>query len=259
VDRDHDQTEPPGGTRVSANGVPLSAVLVLALLVVAFVALLVVGLPDKWTKPAAIEQPRQLPLHGGPLTAGKLDSSCYGTDATLCGGNTLSVLGVDTRRSRFLVVWSGSLTRFEDGAEQLDKVMARFVSPTGRIGHAVALSEDAGFNTLLSVRYEPRTDRFVVGWNHADHYLSAATLAVVAPRRRSHWTADNISAARDPNVRIWGHERGQRGRIPKSGLGLAIWDTTDDTTNQIDGQILPPGVTCQGSRRCEPLGPASMR
>ncbi len=227
-----------------------------AALALALVVALAGGLPDSFTRSGPLLQPTQLPPHGGPLTAGERDSSCYATDATLCGGNGLSVLSVDVLRSRFLVVWNESLTREENGVATLDKVMARFVSSTGRIGPKMLLAGDARSGDPLSVQYQRSTDRFIVSWNRSDHYLAAATLAVISPQRRSAWSADRLVAARDPNVRIWGHRRGQRGRIPQARAGLAIWDSTDGMTSQVFGQILPPGRTCQGHQKCEPLGPA---
>ena len=87
--------------------------------------------------------PVQLPAGGGTLTSGEFDGSCDGFDDSFpCSGNVSSVVAVDVRRSRFLVVWIANLTRSEHGHEVGDKARARFVSTTGRLGPTITLAND---------------------------------------------------------------------------------------------------------------------
>ena len=215
-----------------------------------------------------VVQPTQLPARGGPLTAGRIAEQCDSHDGLRglgdgdnpeCRGNYHSVLGIDVRRSRFLVAWREDLTDQKGDHTVPFPVMARFVSVSGRLGRKVMLSglvpgPGAG---PLSVAYQVRADRFVVSWDQRDHFLSAESLAVVAPSRRAEWASTHEYNVRDPRAQLWGHGTGQLGRIPATGVGLAIWDDYDTPGPiQVNGQILPPGKTCRGSRKCEPLGPA---
>ena len=201
--------------------------------------------------------PVELPAGGGPLTIGEFDESCErSADFSPCSGNVVSVVAVDVRRSRFLVVWIANLTRSEHGHDVIDKTRARFVSTTGRLGPTITLANDVNAGLPISASYQARRDRFVISWNERDHFVSPVGLNVVASSQRSSWTEDHAYGARDRNVKLWGPHTGQRGRLPRSAVGLAVWDdASSDGPVQVYGQILPPGQTCQGRRKCPPLGP----
>ena len=241
-------------------GVRWSVVVGVACVVLGVVAIVVVL--SGGSAPRVV-QPTQLPPGGGPLTAGRIAEHCddsqglFGLGENLvCVGNRHSVLGVDVRRSRFLVAWLEDLTDQKGGHHVSSPVMARFVSVSGRLGRKVMLSGLVSTGPL-SVAYQGRADRFVVSWNERDHFLSAESLAVVAASRRSEWASTHDYNVRDPRARLWGRGVGQIGRIPATGVGLAVWDDLDTPgTPQVDGQILPPGKTCRGRRKCAPLGPA---
>ena len=202
--------------------------------------------------------PVQLPAGGGTLTSGEFDGSCDGFDDSFpCSGNVSSVVAVDVRRSRFLVVWIANLTRSEHGHEVGDKARARFVSTTGRLGPTITLAnDDVNAGLPISASYQAGRDRFVISWSERDHFVSAFDLSVVAPSQHSSWTEEHTYGARGRNVKLWGPHIGQRGRLPRSAVGLAVWDDPEpDGPVQVHGQILPPGQTCQGRRKCPPLGP----
>lgn len=174
----------------------------------------------------------------------EFDDSCYRIDDSPpnCRGDSGSVVAVDTRRRRFLVVWLSNQRLVGDGynGEPEERVIAKFVSKRGVPGKRHVLATYVGpwdrpSRRRVSAAYLPATDRYVVSWNRVDHFLSATALQPDGPSQPSLWSAQNVKQARDPNARTIdrtigsGHPRlniyGQEARIPGEARRLMVFDS----------------------------------
>ena len=178
-------------------------------------------------------------LTGGLLVRSDLDRCGNAADEfDACSGNAESVVAVDTRRSRFLVVWRRD-ERSDDGDIARDDVVGQFVSSTGYPGRQVTLTARKPRSGLrdrrrISAAYVPGRDEYVISWDGLDHRRTAEGLSAVGRARRARFHEDNITRARDPNVRIidqslgQGEDRvelyGQEARLPPNGPRLRVWD-----------------------------------
>lgn len=184
----------------------------------------------------------------GLIAANHRDDSCnLGADEpSSCDGESQSVVAVDTRRRRFLVVWRSNERFVKGPADERslvrpdypqERVLARLVSADGAFGERFTLASYTGRidgpPRTLSASYLPAGDRYVVSWNGVDHHLRATTLMRARPDRRSHWTAANATRARDPHVTtfrrfLFGHRQdtgGQDARLPADGRRLRVYDS----------------------------------
>jgi len=179
-------------------------------------------------------------LTGGLLARSDLDRCGDAADEfDQCSGNSESVVAVDTRRSRFLVVWR-RYERSGNGDIARDVVLGQFVSRTGYPGRRVTLTARKPKFGLrerrrISAAYVASRDEYVISWDGLDHWRGAGSLHPVGDARRTRFHEDNITRARDPNVRVvdqslgHGQDRvelyGQEARLPPNGPRLRVWDS----------------------------------
>ena len=168
-------------------------------------------------------------------------------DAT-CSWNDESVVAVDLRRSRFLVVWRRH-RRADDGHLAHDEVVGQFVSRRGYRGRRVTLNPHRSTALIgsdprrISAAYVPGLDEYVIAWDGLDHRRTAAGLSAVGRVRRARFHEDHITRARDGNVRIVdvsvgdGQDRvelyDQEARLPPHGPRLRVWDGGEGINAQI--------------------------
>jgi len=176
-------------------------------------------------------------LSGGALAQHGLESSCsdIADSPPICFGDKFSVLAVDTRRRRFLVVWRQNLS-----ARKPATIVGQFVSARGVPGRRVELAKDIPppgtplQDYAVSAAFVKSRDEFVLSWSGHDHRRAAASLLPVGSPKRSSWTADNETRARDRNVIVrvrrfsnGSHSVWQEGRLPGSSSRLRVWDGAD--------------------------------
>lgn len=191
-------------------------------------------------------------LTGGLLAHSDLNKCGNAADNPAhCSGDSESVVAVDTHRSRFLVVWR-HYERSVDGDITKHEVVGQFVSSSGYPGRRVALTERkprlVSDRRGISAAYVPDRDEYVISWDGLDHRRTAGSLSAVGRARHGSFHEDNITRARDPNVRIidqslgQGEDRvelyGQEARLPPNGPRLRVWDGAEGINAQIVRQ--PP-------------------
>lgn len=187
-------------------------------------------------------------LTGGLLARSDKDKcGNIADDPSFCSGNGESVVAVDTRRSRFLVVWRRHELS-DDGDIARDDVVGQFVSSTGYPGQRVTLTDRKPKSGLrdrrrISAAYVPGRDEYVISWDGLDHRRTASGLSAVGRARRARFHEDNITRARDRNVQIIdvsvgeGQDRvelyDQEARLPPRGPRLRVWDGGEGINAQI--------------------------
>jgi hypothetical protein len=141
--------------------------------------------------------------------------ACATGDGSLCVGATLPQLAVDSRHGRMLVVWRQQTT------PNVTWLTGRLIgSDAHPVGGPRALGRlGSADDRQVTIRYDPRRDRYVIGWaaprGHArpapDHDAGrpAAGLREPAPRRGSQRPAGRDRAG--PRA-FHGHAPGRRRR-----------------------------------------------